>query len=478
MKFSKAYNLNKSQAELDFVDIELNTDIPLFIDPYAISKRNDLWSIECHNMIVDFFQRAVDAIINKDDQRVIRMFSNLHETNETHLGLSKGKPKGKGVSGKQATLLYIKLKDSSAVRTGFITELSDCELLVEGIGPDKISDITTRIIKRKLIDYTMHQCFLHNIDIKDKVASGYFWDPVTQTWTDDYFPLPVFKGQKILLVPKAIARVEFSYSYAEYYNHFILNYLKVEHLDANSSLVHTLKKGKKVVYKKDLKEKYPCSKEYIYQFSRKHPEILREYKKTKEGKLKEISDEEILEGFDHHEVAEYLIKNLKAIKAGNEDAGKYHDLMIGILEFIFYPYLIYPIKEKEIHDGRKRIDIVFTNAAADGFFNRLHTVHRIPCNFIMIECKNYSDDPENPELDQLSGRFGPNKGFLGFLVCRTFHDKRLFIQRCKDTASDQRGYIVALDDDDIVCLLSYRADRNDKEIDKILNNRFREIMMG
>lgn len=478
MRFSKAFKLNKTQSELDFVDIDLKTDIPLFIDPYAISKRNDLWSVECHNIIVDFFQRAVNAIRDGKDKTAINMLSKLNETNETHFGLSSGKSQGKGVSGTQAFLLYKKLKDSSAVRTGFITELSDCELLVEGIGPDKVSDITTRIIKKKLIEYTMHQCFLHGIDVKDKVASGYFWNSTSQSWADDYFLLPVFSGQRIILVPKAIARAEFSYNYQEYYGKFILDYLQVENINANTSLVHTLKQGKKVVYKNDLKEKYPCSKEYIYQFSKKHPDVLQKYKSTKAEGIKFTSDEDIIEGLDQKEIVRYLIDSLKVIKLGNGEAGKYHDLMIGILEFIFYPYLMYPTKEKEIQGGRKRIDITFTNAALAGFFYRLHTIHGIPCNFIMIECKNYSADPANPELDQLSGRFGPNRGCFGFLVCRNLQDKTLLIQRCKDTAKDNRGCIIILDDNDIIRLLSYKANKQEREIDSFLNDRFREVMMG
>ena len=32
IRFSQAFNLNKTQMELDFVDIPLDTDIKLFVD--------------------------------------------------------------------------------------------------------------------------------------------------------------------------------------------------------------------------------------------------------------------------------------------------------------------------------------------------------------------------------------------------------------------------------------------------------------
>jgi hypothetical protein len=43
--FSEFFNLNKTQAEIDFVDIDLEIDTPLYIDPYALTTREDDWSV-------------------------------------------------------------------------------------------------------------------------------------------------------------------------------------------------------------------------------------------------------------------------------------------------------------------------------------------------------------------------------------------------------------------------------------------------
>src|SRR5205085_897298 len=100
-------------------------------------------------------------------------------------------------------------------------------------------------------------------------------------------------------------------------------------------------------------------------------------------------------------LVDHLISKLQATPKGGADAGSYHSLMIGILEFIFYPHLINPIKELEINEGRKRIDISFDNGAPKGgFFYRLQHAFNIPCPYIFFECKNYSKDIHNPELDQ------------------------------------------------------------------------------
>lgn len=94
-----------------------------------------------------------------------------------------------------------------------------------------------------------------------------------------------------------------------------------------------------------------------------------------------------------------------------------------------------------------------------------------------MECKNYSSDPANPELDQLAGRFSVNRGKLGLLVCRKLKNKKLFIQRCKDTAQDGRGFIIPLDDSDLKILLNYRGKKDIRSIYSLLEDRFQDLVM-
>ena len=243
----------------------------------------------------------------------------------------------------------------------------------------------------------------------------------------------------------------------------------------NSALVQKRKDGTRFVTKKDLKERYPFSKEFIADFSRRNPVVLDNFKQR--TKTLSLNNNEISK-IDFNELCKSLILDLQSIPTGAADATKYHRLITGILEFLFYPKLIYPTLEQEIHDGRKRIDLTFDNAAENGIFNRLSQNMQLPCQYIMVECKNYTTDIRNPELDQLSGRFSPNRGKVGFIVCRTIENFELFLNRCRDTYRDNRGLIIPIVDSDLIDLLNNHNEWNSDYLEVFLSNRIRSITMN
>ena len=205
--------------------------------------------------------------------------------------------------------------------------------------------------------------------------------------------------------------------------------------------------------------------------------MLDEYREYLSQLENERINEELTEE-DQSQIAEILIRSLQEIPPGAEHASEYHNLMIGILEFIFYPNLIRPVKEQEINEGRKRIDINMENGAFEGIFSYLPNGRNYPCAFIAFECKNYSNDIANPELDQMIGRFSANRGRVGFICCRKLENPKLFKQRCVDTFTGQSGLIVYLDDERIIRLLREIRDNNRTNIDEIVTGYINEIWLG
>ncbi len=148
-----------------------------------------------------------------------------------------------------------------------------------------------------------------------------------------------------------------------------------------------------------------------------------------------------------------------------------------LITALFYPILVHPIPQHEIHDGRKRIDITYSNMASMGFFEWLSKHH--PSGNVFFECKNYGREIGNPELDQLSGRFSMNRGKFGLVVCRSLENRPVFEKRCRDTAQDQRGFILALDDEDLASLVEARQKHFDEDFFALplFRERFQRLVM-
>ena len=349
--------------------------------------------------------------------------------------------------------------------------------MVEGIGRDKISDLTTNVLRKQLAEYTKHQCDLHNVPTQ-KVPLPPYFDEETRTWVSAYHDLPVSENGPILLVPKIVVRYDPAYNVSTYYHQFVLEFLRAENLAANTGLVQILKNGNRRVTTKDLKAQYPLTKTFLFEFSRNHPEVLEKYRAALEA-LEEERQEIELSREEESQIAHVLADALRATPSGPTDASRYHSLCISIIEFIFFPNLLYPRKEVEINEGRKRIDIVAENSAKNGVLYRLHANRHYPCSHVVIECKNYTREIANPELDQLAGRFNPNAGGkVGFLFCRNFEDRSLFIARCRDTHKAQQGLIIPFDDLAVIELLEVIETGGRDGLDPILASRVDEVWVS
>ncbi|WP_321424284.1 hypothetical protein [uncultured Bacteroides sp.] len=475
MKISSIFNLNKSQAELDFVDIDPTEDTPLFLDPFFLSKKQDDWSINATLTLRNFFQRLINLIREGSESEAKELFDYLHEPNSTCLGLSTDNPQGKGIGNQDTDKIYDSLLRSRAIQTGLIQDIEDNILFVENFGKDKLSDMTTNIITKYLLLYTQNQCRLHNIVLTPNIPSPFFWNAHDNEWQTEYTDMLIINQQKILLVPKGVVSYSKAYTPDKYYNQFVLEFLQNEHLRLQTTLVQRRNNGTQFVTKKSLKAEVPLSKEFLRQFTQEHPEVLETFKNSTD--VESLTNLEI-DNFNIQQIVQRLITSLQQIPSGAEHASDFHNIIIGILEILFYPHLINPKKEREIHEGRKRIDITFDNAAKKGIFYRLPETHHIPCPYLYVECKNYSRDITNPELDQIAGRFSFQRGKVGLVVCRSIENLNLFINRCKDTYRDDRGLIIPLVDNDLILLLQNHNELNQNFMDSFLSDRIRDIIMG
>lgn len=130
-----------------------------------------------------------------------------------------------------------------------------------------------------------------------------------------------------------------------------------------------------------------------------------------------------------------------------------------------------------MNQGRKRIDIVFDNFDNKGFFAHIRDRHNIFCPKIFIECKNYSTDPTNQEVDQLIGRLGNISGKFGILICRQVENEELLMQRCKAARDKGQGHIIYLVDKDIKNLLLMKEALDNEGIINYLLNKWDRLIL-
>ncbi len=451
-RLSQYFRLPLTQPLLDFVDIDIEGDLPVFIDPTALLPLHSPWASRCVALIQDFFQHILHFIAAGQGNRASALLAILREPNETHLGLSEGRARGRGLGPHSAVWLRDALAESEAINTGLLEDLEDTILMVNGVAGDLVSDIATNLMRAPLLEYTEAQCRSLDMPLTAGMPSGPLWDPIGHVWYARYCSRLRGPMGALLLVPKVLVRRKLEYDYDEYYRDYLLPFLGDAELEAKSALVTVLKSGSPKVFKKDLTAKYGCGKGVVVRQTQAHPEILARYREDKRAARQLHRPPLTHLGLASAVGAEapdwnQLFKAVRSLPPGPDAAPAYHDAVFNLLNALFYPALVNGRKEQQIHNGLKRIDVLYENAATSGFFQWLG-VH-YPAPFVFVECKNYGKELGNPELDQMIGRFSPSRGKFGIIVCRTLDDPERFYQRCQNTADDDNGFIMALTDDDL-----------------------------
>lgn len=475
--FSGYYGIEKQQFDLPFIDFDLNADVPLYIDPYAITKDTSDLGTRCHNLLIHYFQTLLDAI-NTGNRRLVKrlIHGRLAEPNEIHLGVSRTAHGGRGIGTVQEDQLIDALLKSKAAKAGVIQAIQEFELHIEGIGPDKTSDLVGNVILGELASYTESICLEYGIPTNPIGISG-FWNMESAEWDAGYFNIPHRETHSYVLVPKQFARRSKDLmNHREFFNKYALAVIKRDLLDADDSLVKTLKNGKRRVNNKDIKEdtRFPCSKEFISQFIEANPEILQRYRLDLLTKFSPIDPAWESSKYEEDDpVVLGALGKLAEIQPGRDGADEYHNAIFILLRFIFDWCLDSFEKEYKMDSGRSRIDIIANNMASGGLFKEL--AGKFKASTMPIECKNYSADLGNDQFNQIMERLGPKTSQFGMIFCRSISDRESAIGHLTDRYLRHDCLILALDDNLVRKLVELRIARNYQGLESVIRNLIRAV---
>lgn len=240
MNFSDYHHLGISgHRDIDFIDIRLETDTALYVDSERAVLSNHPFSASVSRCIDDFFSTLYDAALAQNELALYRILSFGREPNETHLGLSASRSRGKGASPEILMPIINNMIRMGLFERGLVTQLGDFHLWTPNFGYDRLSDLTTNIIREVLYDYTLEQYRHWGIDLHGaKTTASAVWNPATHRWELREFSELLSDGFRTLLVPKAFVGRSMLSSPGQLLQKYALRYRQKEHLDERSSLCH------------------------------------------------------------------------------------------------------------------------------------------------------------------------------------------------------------------------------------------------
>ncbi len=206
--FSQVFGIDPNVLdEYGAFDINLVSDLPLFVDPFLLfhSERPEYQAL--HQAIIRYLTFLRDKADDGLDPALIRNLYCFKEVKQNWFGFTLLGNSGSGLGEDFARALHGAL---GSILQSFGTEtithgshLEKVALIKSGVGRDNISDFTTNLIKNYLLEYTQkfaqehlpaEMCAMFAVP-----RASFNYD--TEAWVTRSYYLPRFDGDFVLLTP-------------------------------------------------------------------------------------------------------------------------------------------------------------------------------------------------------------------------------------------------------------------------------------
>lgn len=308
-RVSTFYKLGKSQPQLEFIDVDIDGDAKLFVDPAAVRKHSDRFATEAVAIMDSFFGELVTAAQSKHAARVRDLLNGFHEPNETRLGLSVDEPQGKALGEELVKQLADALMRNRAVQAGALIGIEDLTAMIDHIAYDRTSDVTTNLLRPVLSKFTVKIAKKYGIDgrLESVDAEGQTWDVSKKAWVDRKITALVPRANKpLLLVPRGFVRYTMLHDPGIYYRNAVIPFLRDQEVNDPKSRVAFVSpsgrnKGERTALRKDVKKlarkKYGHGDKAVnVGATEQYPEILeRFHERIAEKQVFPMSDAELHE---------------------------------------------------------------------------------------------------------------------------------------------------------------------------------------
>jgi hypothetical protein len=290
-RLSEFWNLDSRR--LDFVDIDLDDDLPLYVDPLLFWRSPHPEHHAVHAYLLRFFEKSLEHI-KAGRADVAKQMCHFSEP-ENLIGRTESGHSGHGISRDLGDKILNELLYNTDIQEHGLKFLNEFQLMVEGIGPDLISDMTVNIAKRYFVHYTNHQCELYNLRVETTTTRVFIEHE--NTWDDTVVELPLHPatGRGFLLTPVEVVRRIVGLDSGEVYQSFLRHILRGRMIETFSAFG----KPARITWKQ-VKAEYPFSKGFVVKMLHEEPKLRRDYTGSLKPERRQRGEELTLERMGMH----------------------------------------------------------------------------------------------------------------------------------------------------------------------------------
>jgi hypothetical protein len=229
----------KLKQPLEFLDVDIEDDNRLFLDPHAIrlEKGPSPYGRKARESMDSFFNAIVGSVQSSNKSAGLRgmgLLQHFNEPRETRLGMSRSGIDGHGAAEELGRRIWDALStDARAlVEVGILKLVEHIPLFVNEIDKDITSDITTRIVFDPLARFTQAMVKKYpeftQGPHKTEICRRQVWHVGRADWVMKDLELPIPAGKPLLLVPKHWARPSLLMGSGRYYETLVLTFVQEE----------------------------------------------------------------------------------------------------------------------------------------------------------------------------------------------------------------------------------------------------------
>lgn len=280
-----------SHAQIPFVDVPLNRDTQLFVDPCLLALGSDEWSIAAYDTVQSFFDKLYHLYAyGSSREEKLQHYRCAREVNATRMGYGNGW-NGKGTT-PQGMLEALSDLEQLVTSLG-LNHPMDLHIFIPNFAEDRMSDLLTNILFKALSEFTVDICRSYGIPLSWSSNQYYYWDRHSGDWQRYQGECLVLDGRLVLLVPKQIVAKDYYCDVEQYFRSEILDRLQAAKTTRGAD-------GKEDrPYKKDIRAQIAPRTEFVrpesIRITSKNPEWLAHYRGRFPTTLREriLSDEKL-----------------------------------------------------------------------------------------------------------------------------------------------------------------------------------------